>query len=66
MLLQLDNLILLDLQKLSRGTTFVTITQRDLLSSIMTLGESLQDAAQFHLYCCLDIKTQKYNLSFAL
>ena len=44
----------------------VTIIQTGLLRSILMLGDFAQDAAQFNLRCCLNIKKQKLHLSFAL
>ena len=57
MLLQFIWWIRLNLQKLSAGTTFVLTTilihvkSSHLLLSILTLGDFLQDAAQFILDC---------------
>ena len=67
MLLQINLLFLLDLQKLSGGTSLViAIIQTYLLPSIMTLGKFLHDAAQFDFYRCLDVKEQIFLYCFTL
>ena len=67
MLLQINQLFLSDLQKLSGGTGLViAIIQVCLLPSIMTLGKFLQDAAQFNIYRCLDVKKQIFQYWFTL
>ena len=65
--LQIKPLITLYLKELSRDTMLdITIIQIDLFPSIVTLGEFLQDAAQLFLYCCIDIREQVFQFSFAL
>ena len=67
MLLQINQLFPLDLQKLSGDTSLVIATiQVCLFPSIMTLGKFLRDAAQFNLYRCLVVKEQSFHFCFTL
>ena len=67
MLRQINKLFLLDLQNLSGGTSLINaIIQICLLSSIMTLGKILRDAAQFNFYRGLVVKEQVFHFCFTL
>ena len=67
MLLQINQLFLLNLQKVIYSTSIViAIIQICLLPLIMTLGEFLQYADQFNFYCCLDVKEQIFLHWFIL
>ena len=67
MLLQINQLFLLNLQKLSGSTgLIIAIIQICLLPSIMRLGKFLQDAAQFNIYRHLEVKEQTFHYCFAL
>ena len=53
-------------QNLIKLKSYFVVLKPNLLPTIMAVVELLQDAAQFNIHLCLDIKKQKFHLRVAL